>query len=287
MAKEPSVVPTPEGAVVKIVNSTMLDDAMSYTANRIRNKTGSTDQIVWDSAKGFGDAVDAISSGGGNPFEAFESLESFKLSTNSTITEFVANIPNVTSLNRSFADAIRTPLSRIELTVSDKLTDVSFMLNNSGSRLTEIVFKGDFSKVKNVATAFACSGTGISDALKKIVGLDFTSVTNASNVFAAQRGLTDIEIKANTVNVSLDLSYQPHLNIASCVNVLNALKDRTGQDALTLKLNAGLKTADTGMIYANYVKLDADTNLYVSCESTDAGAVTIAAAIIAKNWTIA
>ena len=67
MAKEPSVVPTPEGAVVKIVNSTMLDDAMSYTANRIRNKTGGTDQITWDSAKGFGDAVDAITSGSSAP----------------------------------------------------------------------------------------------------------------------------------------------------------------------------------------------------------------------------
>ena len=272
----------------KVVDSAALDAAMTYTANRIRNKTGGTDQIAWDSAKGFGDAVDAISSGGGNPFEVFESLQSFGLSPNSTITEFVANIPNVTHLRYSFAVTRTNPLTRIELTVSDKLTDVSFMLGNAAAHgLTEIVFKGNFSKVKNVSTAFACSGTGINDTLKKIVGLDFTSVTNASNVFAAQRGLTDIEIKANTVNVSLNLNGQPHLNIASCVNVLNALKDRTGQDALTLNLNAGLKTADTGMIYANYVKLDADTNLYVSCESTDAGAVTIAAAITAKNWTIA
>ena len=271
----------------KVVDSAQLDVAMTYTANRIRNKTGGTDQIMWDSAKGFGDAVDAISSGGGNPFEAFESLQSFKLSKNLTFTEFVANIPNVTSLSRSFENARYIPLTRIELTVSNKLTDISFMFGNAGSGVTEIVFKGDFSKVKSLMTAFACSGTGISDTLKKIVGLDFTSVTNASNVFSAQRGLTDIEIKANTVNVSLDLSYQPHLNIASCVNILNALKDRTGQDALTLKLNTALKTADTGMIYANYVKLDADTNLYVSCESTDAGAVTIAAAITAKNWTIA
>ena len=272
----------------KVIDSAQLDAAMSYTADRIRAKTGNTDQMAWDSAKGFGDAVDAISSGGGNPFEVFESLQSFGLSNSSTITEFIANIPNVTTLRNSFAVARANPLKRIELTVSDKLTDVSFMLSNMASYdLNEIVFKGDFSKVKNAATAFACSGTGINDALKKIVGLDFTSVTNASNVFAAQRGLTDIEIKANTVNVSLDLSYQPHLNIASCINVLNALKDRTGQDALTLKLNAGLKTADTGMIYANYVKLDANTNLYVSCESTDAGAVTIAAAITAKNWTIA
>ena len=271
----------------KVVDSAALDAAMTYTANCIRNKTGDTNQIAWDSAKGFGDAVDAISSGGGNPFEVFESLQSFKLSTNSTITEFVANIPNVTNLRYSFAVARTNPLKRIELTVSDKLTDVSFMLGNAASHLTEIVFKGDFSKVKNLATAFACNSTGISDTLKKIVGLDFTSVTNASNVFASQRGLTDIEIKANTVNVSINLNLQSYLNIASCVNILNALKDRTGQDALTLTLNSALKTADTGMIYANYVKLDANTNLYVSCESTDAGATTIAAAITAKNWTIA
>lgn len=268
----------------KVIDSAQLDAAMSYTADRIRAKTGGTDQMAWDSTKGFGDAVDAISSGGGNPFE---SLETFRLSNNLTITEFVANIPNVTSLSRSFIYA-NTPLTRIELTVSDKLTDVNFMFNNVASRsLTEIVFKGDFSKVKSVASAFSCGGTGINDTLKKIVGLDFTSVTNASNVFASQRGLTDIEIKADTVNVSLNLNNQSRLNIASCVNVLNALKDRTGQDALTLTLNAALKTADTGMIYANYVKLDANTNLYVSCESTDAGAVTIASAITAKNWTIA
>lgn len=271
----------------KVIDSAQLDAAMSYTANRIRNKTGDTNQIIWDSAKGFGDAVDAISSGGGNPFEVFESLQSFELSANSTITEFVANIPNVTSLSRSFSNVRQTPLTRIELTVSNKLTDISYMFNNAGSRVTEIVFKGDFSKVKNVTGAFSCVGTGINDALKKIAGLDFTSVTHASDFLSSQRGLTDVEIKANTVNVSLNLHYQSRLNIASCVNVLNALKDRTGQDALTLTLSAGLKTADTGMIYANYVKLDANTNLYVSCESTDAGAVTIAAAITAKNWTIA
>ena len=44
----------------KVVDSAQLDAAMTYTANRIRNKTGDTNQIAWDSAKGFGDAVDAI-----------------------------------------------------------------------------------------------------------------------------------------------------------------------------------------------------------------------------------
>lgn len=272
----------------KVIDSAKLDTAMTYTANRIRSKTGSTDSIAWDTSKGFGDAVDLITADGGNPFVAFESLQSFALSNNSTITELVANIPDVTSLSRSFASATFTPLTRIELTVSDKLTTISSMFGNKAAKgLTEIVFKGDFSNVKSVLEAFACGGTGKNIILKKIVGLDFSSVTSAGEVFALQYGLTDIEIKANTVNVSLKLNYQEALNIASCVNILNALKDRTGQDALTLTLNAALKTADTGMIYANYVKLDADTNLYVSCTSADAGAVTIAVAITAKNWTIA
>ena len=44
----------------KVIDSTQLDAAMTYTANRIRKKTGDTNQIIWDSAKGFGDAVDTI-----------------------------------------------------------------------------------------------------------------------------------------------------------------------------------------------------------------------------------
>lgn len=272
----------------KVVDSAKLDTAMTYTANRIRSKTGGTDQITWDSTKGYGGAIDAITSGSGNPFEVFESLQSFALSENSTITELVANIPNVTSLYKSFGNARPTPLTRIELTVSDKLKSIGSMFSNRAvGTLTEIVFKGDFSKVTSVLEAFSCGGSGVNRTLRRIAGLDFTSVTSAGSVFALQNGLTDIEIRANTVNISLALNYQEALNLSSCINVINALKDRTGQDALTLTLHSNLKTADTGMIYANYVKLDANTNLYVSCESTDADAVTIAAAITAKNWTIA
>lgn len=51
----------------KVVDSAALDAAMTYTANCIRNKTGGTDQITWDSAKGFGDAVDAITGGSSTP----------------------------------------------------------------------------------------------------------------------------------------------------------------------------------------------------------------------------
>lgn len=51
-------------AIDKAVDSAALDSALTYTADRIRVKTGDTAQIAWDNDKGFGDAVDAISGGG-------------------------------------------------------------------------------------------------------------------------------------------------------------------------------------------------------------------------------
>ena len=47
----------------KVIDSIQLDTAMTHTANRIRSKTGSTDSMAWDTFKGFGDAVDAITGG--------------------------------------------------------------------------------------------------------------------------------------------------------------------------------------------------------------------------------
>lgn len=50
-------------AIDKVVDSGALEAAMTYTAARIRAKTGSTDRIIWDTAKGFGDDIDAIPTG--------------------------------------------------------------------------------------------------------------------------------------------------------------------------------------------------------------------------------
>lgn len=44
----------------KIVDSTALDGAMTYTADRIRNKTGTRDKMNWDNSKGFGDYIDDL-----------------------------------------------------------------------------------------------------------------------------------------------------------------------------------------------------------------------------------
>lgn len=271
----------------KVIDSIKFDEAMTYTANRIRVKTDNTDLITWDSAKGFGDAIDSITS---QDFLNFvQSLGYFQVTGANTATNLILNIPNVTTLNRAFNIGNQTNnLKKIELTVSEKLTNMSYVFSNRVcGPLEEIIFHGDLSKVTNLNVAFACSGTGMSDILKKISGLDFTSVTTATQLFNSQRGLVELDIKANTVGVALDLSGQRSLNLASCINVLNALKDLTGETALTVKVHDNLKNVDTGIFYTNYVKLDTTTNLYIGCESTDVDAVTIAAAITNKNWTIA
>ena len=54
-------------AVDKLVDSTKLDASLAYTADRIRAKTGESADILFDlsNEKGFGDAIDAIPTGGG------------------------------------------------------------------------------------------------------------------------------------------------------------------------------------------------------------------------------
>lgn len=53
-------------ALDKLVDSEQLDASLKYEADRIRAKLGSTDALSFDTVnrKGFGDAVDAIPSGG-------------------------------------------------------------------------------------------------------------------------------------------------------------------------------------------------------------------------------
>ncbi len=48
--------------------------ALTHTADRIRAKTGGTDPITWDAAKGFGDAVDAIPKGGETFYRTAEGM---------------------------------------------------------------------------------------------------------------------------------------------------------------------------------------------------------------------
>ena len=279
----------------KIVDSTQLDAAMSYTANRIRAKTGGTNQIAWDSAKGFGDAVDAISGGGSSEVDENWKYSNKMVFTNISAPELgdtfeVTLPPNQTDFSSVFGRYSYFKHFIVHSEAQPTSMASMFHTVNMGNPYT-ITLDFDTSKVTSYNSCFSFGIGAWGGNFTTINGvLDFTSVTTTKGVgsmFLATKNLRDVTFAANTLGVNFDASQMGYINDTSLLSLINCLKDRTGEDALTLTVASAWKTADTGRLYVNYVKLDADTGLYVSCEQTDEGAITIAAAITAKNWTIA
>lgn len=279
----------------KIVDSTQLDAAMSYTANRIRNKTGGTNQIAWDSAKGFGDAVDAISGGGSSEVDENWKYSNKMVFTNISVPELgdtfeVTLPPNQTDFSSVFGRYSYFKHFIVHSEAQPTSMSTMFHAVNMGNPYT-ITLDFDTSKVTSYRNCFSFGIGAWGKNFTTINGvLDFTSVTKTTGVggmFGATNNLKDVTFAANTLGVNFNASAINNINDTSLLSLINCLKDCTGEDALTLTVHDIWKTADTGRLYVNYVKLDADTGLYVLCEQTDEGAMTIADAITNKNWTIA
>lgn len=108
-------------ALDKLVNSTVLDAALRYTANRIRAKTGGSENLLFnmseENPKGFGDAVDDIQSGGITPTGTKE----ITITENGTTTEDVTNYASVeitTNVSSGGGDFVEAYMTQ-ETTVSD------------------------------------------------------------------------------------------------------------------------------------------------------------------------
>lgn len=280
----------------KVVDSAALDAAMTYTANRIRNKTGGADQIAWDSAKGFGDAVDAIGSGGGSSGVD----ENWKYSNKMVFTNVsapelgdtfeVTMPPNQTDFSNVFGRDSRFKHFIVHSNAQPTSMWSMFRLANNGGVYT-VTLDFDTSKVTTYRDCFILGDGAYGANFTTINGvIDFTSVTQTNalaGMFNYATQLQDVTFAANTLGVSLNVTALGNINDTSLLSLINCLKDRTGEEAITLTVASAWKTADTGRLYVSYVKLDADTDLYVLCQQTDEGAMTMADAITAKNWTIA
>lgn len=279
----------------KVVDSAQLDAAMSYTANRIRAKTGDTNQIAWDSTKGFGDVVDAITGGGSSEVDENWKYSNKMVFTNVSAPELgdtfeVTLPPNQTDFSSVFGRDSHFKHFIVHSEAQPTSMAQMFGAANYGDLYT-VTLDFDTSKVTTYY-GFVVLGIGAwGRNFTTINGvLDFTSVTTTkgvSSMFVATNRLKDVTFAANTLGVHFNASEIYNINDTSLLSLINCLKDRTGNDALTLTVKDTWKTADTGKLYTKYVKLDAGTGLYVLCEQTDEGAMTMAAAITAKNWTIA
>ena len=276
----------------KIVDSTALDTALTDIADAIRTKTGKTDPLTLEQMPS---EIEGISGGGSSGVYENLKYSNKAIFTNVSVPELgdtfeVTMPPNQTDFSSVFGR--HSYFKHFIVHSNAQPTSMSTMFNavNMGNPYT-ITLDFDTSKVTTYQNCFSFGIGAWGRNFTTINGvLDFTSVTKTtwvSGMFGATDNLKDVTFAANTLGVSFNASAIHNINDTSLLSLLNCLKDRTGEDALTLTVNGAWKTADTGRLYVSYVKLDADTGLYVLCEQTDEGAMTMADAITAKNWTIA
>lgn len=191
----------------KVVDSAALDTAMTYTANRIRNKTGGTDQIAWDSAKGFGDAVDAITGGSSAPesdprevYQGTRPAEWLRLPDYDKITDNTAYF--LLALYPSGKNNIR-----IAFRTSGSCTITAGTVSNGefvpfeNDDIVTVAGKGNEYVVAERTFNFADYNTAMSDGAKQIVVKVNTTDTLKRLTFSGSewrdnRGVLDIILKA-------------------------------------------------------------------------------------------
>ena len=189
----------------KVVDSAALDAAMTYTANRIRNKTGDTNQIIWDSAKGFGDAVDAITGGspqsdprevyqGTRPAEWLRLPDYDKVEDNTIYFLFELFPYGTNTISLQFRTA---GIATITAGIVSNGEFIPFENDNVVSMQGEIYNWKTISRTFN----YADYGTAMSDGTKQIVvqfhttsGLNRITFSGSSNGGVENRGIRDIII---------------------------------------------------------------------------------------------
>ena len=210
----------------KVIDSTQLDAAMSYTANCIRAKTGGTDQIAWDSAKGFGDAVDAIT-GGGADHSAEDAIITRSISgaySNDRITAvgacaFLAcqaltaiDLPNVTQVNRNaFESCVWLSTTNLpKVTELDREVFLSSGIQQADFPLVTTIGNACFNMAKNLTSANLPLVTALpADAFRNssIRTADFAAVTNINRTaFTDCTSLETLIIRTPSVCVISDIS---------------------------------------------------------------------------------
>lgn len=272
----------------KAVDSAALDSALTGIADAIRAKTGGTDPLTLEQMPGEIANIEAGSSEVDENWKYASKISFTKAKLPDTFD--VTLPPNQTDFSGVFERCSTVKHIIVHSEAQPTSMANMFLAANSGGLYT-VTLDFDTSLVTSYQNCFSL-GIGVWGANFTAINgvIDFTSVTTTTGVggmLIATNNLKEVAFAANTLDVSFNASVIPNINDASLLSLLNCMKDRTGEDALTLTVASAWKTANTGRLYVNYVKLDADTGLYVSCEQTDEGAMTIADAITAKNWTIA
>lgn len=211
----------------KVVDSAALDAALTYTANRIRNKTGDTNQIAWDSAKGFGDAVDAISSGGGADHSIEDGIITRSISgtySNNRITTVgqcafsgcqaltAIDLPNVTQIKRNAFESCKYlyTINLPKVTTFDRDVFTNSGIQQADFPLVTEIGSSCFRQARSLTSANLPLITALPiDAFREsaIQTADFAAVTNINRTaFTDCTSLETLIIRTPSVCVISDIS---------------------------------------------------------------------------------
>lgn len=205
----------------KVIDSTQLDAAMTYTAGRIRAKTGSADQIAWNSAKGFGDAIDAIA-------DSFDdaiiqrtisgTYSNDRITTVGTCAFLgcfnltAIDLPNVTQVKRNAFESCKylqtTNLPKV--TEFDRGVFLNSAIQQADFPLVTTIGNGCFNMATNLTSANLPLVTALPiDAFRSssIQTADFSAVTNINRTaFTDCQHLETLIIRTPSVCVISDIS---------------------------------------------------------------------------------
>ena len=185
----------------------------------------------------YAEKIGEISGGGTaqNPLEYAKTLDNiYNGVTFPDGYELTLNLPNVTSLNSAFYGV-------------KGIKKVTIKGNTAGNG---VVFNRIFRNVSSLETldltefnakisAEMTMAFFYDSKLFEILGeLDFTAVTSFSNTFIGCANLVTITPKANTIKISIDLSYCNLLSDLSIQSIIDGLADLTGGTAQTLDFHA-------------------------------------------------
>lgn len=161
--------------------------------------------------------------------------------------------------------------SKIKKFIGGKaLTGIGSVAFESCSLLTEVIL--------NNIQPLKITGNAVFNNCNNLTTIKFSYLSEMSNAFTKCTALANLSFIDKSISCALYFNASPVITEESCLNIINAIADNA---KITVYLHSVVKTQMTDNWYC---KLLGDK--YVSCTASDDGAITQAAALIARGGTL-
>lgn len=150
------------------------------------------------------------------------------------------------------------------------LTGIGAVAFEGSSLLTEIIL--------NNTQPLKITGNAVFNSCANLTTIKFSYLSEMSNAFTKCTALANLSFIDKSISCALYFNASPVITEESCLNIINAIADNA---KITVQLHSIVKTQMTDNWYCKL-----SDGKYVSCTASDAGAITQAAAILARGGTL-